>query len=314
MQTEHVEAMPGVIKRRLSRDPLERLRVHRAPIEQVSCAPWNRARRRKCERLAARCSEHADRAALSARTSGTTDAEGAVMKAIIKLIGFTAVVGALTAFATERAEPLVVGSIHGDIELVSFGVATLSADRGPPIAAVHVRETFANRSDDFPWTVDASLATLWFGHGAPVQPVFANSDVTTLPLVRIARGERRTVDLYFRLPDGPIADEELTPFTVAYRVYTPTRRYEASASLARSAHWPTHEDRGPEPGWGRSWWADPAYTWAQYWRRPGHAVPRPPREIEIIHMPRAYFEVMPAVPADVAVQDEWPRTDECNEW
>lgn len=235
------------------------------------------------------------------------------MQPIIKVIALSVLAGALTASGTERAEPLVAGSVHGDIELVSFGIATLSADSGPPITAVHVREAFANRSDDFAWTVDASLATVWFGRGGPIHAVLANSDVATLPLLRIAHGERRMIDLYFPVPADRMSDEELGAFTVAYRVYTPTRRYESSAALLRSPRWPTREERGPEPGWGRRWWADPSYPWTQYWRRPGHAVPRPPRQVEIIHVPRAYFEVLPAIPGNVAEQ-EWPRTDECNEW
>ena len=235
------------------------------------------------------------------------------MQPLIKGIAVVALAGALTAPGGDSAEPLVLGSVHGDTELVSFGIATLSADRGPPLAMVHVRETFANRGDDFAWTVDVSHATLWFGRGTPVHAVFANSDVATLPVLRIGRGERRMVDLYFPIAGDRTSDDELAPFTVGYRVYTPYRRYEGSATLARSHRWPNREDRAPEPGWGRSWWADPTYGWTQYWRRPGHAVPRPPKEIEIIHTPRGHFEALPAIPNDVAT-DEWPRTDECNQW
>lgn len=241
------------------------------------------------------------------------------MQPLTKAVTVFALAGAATAFvpesSNERVEKLAPGSVHGDIELVSFGIATLSADRGPAIAAVHVREAFANRDDKLAWAVDVSLATVWFGGpGAPVHAALANSNVASLPLVRVAPGERRTVDLYFPLPANRMFDEELTPFTVTYRLHTPDRRYEGTATLARSTHWPSRDERAPEPGWGRSWWAAPTYPWTEYWRRPGYAVPRPPVQIEILHMPSGYFEALPPLPADVAGDDAWPVTAECDEW
>ena len=112
------------------------------------------------------------------------------MQPLTKAVTVFALAGAATAFvpesSNERVDQLAPGSVHGDIELVSFGIATLSADRGPALATVHVREVFANRDDKLAWTVDASLATVWFGGpGAPVHAALANSNVATLPAMTI---------------------------------------------------------------------------------------------------------------------------------
>lgn len=238
------------------------------------------------------------------------------MQPITKAFTVFAVAGAAGAFVPggptgDRVDKLVPGALHGDIAVVSFGVASVSGDRGEPMRVLHVRETFTNRQDNTPWVIDTSAASISLGSAATAKhPAFVNSDAATLPLLVVSRGERRIADLYF-----PISiDYDLRYFSVTYRIHTLSHRYESTVMLGHSQHWPTREERGAEPGWGRNWWSDPSYPWAEYRHRPGRLVPRPPKQIEIIRVPRDYYEEMPAVPDDVAADDRWPRTDECNEW
>jgi hypothetical protein len=212
-----------------------------------------------------------------------------------------------------RVEPLVPAALHGDIEIVSFGIASLSGDGGAPLATLHVRETFANRGDDVPWAIDFSTATAWLGGATPATPpMLVNSDAVTLPLLIVGRGERKVADLYFPVPAGTDEDS-LKYFSLTYRIHTADARYEQHAMLERADYWPSREVRGAEPGWGRRWWSDPSYAWAEYRHRPGYATPRPPTKIEIVHVPRALYEVA-LPPADEAGDDDWPRTDECDDW
>ena len=226
------------------------------------------------------------------------------MKPLTKAVTVFAFAGAATAFV-----PSGTSTLRGDIDIVSYGVATLAADDGAPISAVHVRETFTNRSDASPWVVDFSEARLWLGGATfPEHPMFVNSDTLTLPLLIIGRGQHRVADLYFPIDEKRPDDDALASFTVTYRLRVGEHRYEHTLMLGHSNHWPTREERGPEPGWGSHWWSDPTYPWSQYWHRPGRVVPRPPKHIDILHVPRAYYDEVPTV------AEQWPRTDECNEW
>jgi hypothetical protein len=200
---------------------------------------------------------------------------------------------------------------RGDVNVVSFGIATISADDGEPIPTLHVRETLSNRSDKVAWTAELAGTSVSYGDASPsVHPLFINSDAQTLPIAVIGRAQRRVVDLYFPTPKGITEDEALPVFAFAYRVNTPDHRVDAHAMFAPSKRWLRPDERTPEPGWARNWWADPAYSWSTYRHQAGHAVPRPPRKFEIIHVPRALYEEMPsAVP-----EEEWPRVSECDEW
>jgi hypothetical protein len=240
------------------------------------------------------------------------------VKPTTKAVTVFAFAGAATAFVPPtppRADvaPLVPGGLHGDIGIVGFGVASIAGDRGMPLKTLHVRETFTNRADHEPWVIDVSDASVWLGGAAAeTHPVFANSDALTLPLLIVGRGQHRMVDLYF--PVGDTVDEDTLPyFSVTYRLHKGDDRLEAHATLARSDRWLDRDERGPDPGWATKWWSDPSYPWAQYRHRPGFATPRPPTKLEIVHLPRALYEVAPALPEDVAIED-WPRTDECDEW
>ena len=221
-----------------------------------------------------------------------------------------ALAGAATAFVPTRTpshigDNVVPAGLNGDLEIVSFGIAKLSADRGAPMSVLHVRETFANRGDKLPWVVDLAASSLWLGGTTPpTGPALVNSDVLTLPLLLVSRGERRIADLYFPIPADRSDEDALAYLSLTVRVHTADQWFDTRALLVPSRRWPTPDQRGFEPGWGRTWWAEPSYPWSEYWHRPGRAVPRPPKHIEIIHVPRAYYEAM----------QDGPRTDECDEW
>ena len=233
------------------------------------------------------------------------------MKPITRGVTVFAFASAAFAFVpSSRVERLSPGLLHGDINVASYGVGTVKADDGPALSVLHVRETFANRAD-LPWTIELAATKVSFGDAyAAAGPVFINSDVNTLPIAVVGRGQTRIVDLYFALPAQITEDEALPVFALSYGLSTPDRRYEANAMFAPSKRWPRPEERAPEPGWARFWWSDPAYPWATYRRAPGRLIPRPPSKIEIIHVPRGLYEEMPAAAPD----EDLARITECDEW
>jgi hypothetical protein len=226
-----------------------------------------------------------------------------------------ALAGAVVAFVptshSSIVEPLTRGSLHGDISVISFGVAKISADCGDVLPVLHVRETFDNRADDVPWTVELGAATVSYGDSSPaVHPLLVNSDLQTLPVAVIGRGQKRVVDLYFPTPSTVTGEETLAMFALSYRVNTPDVRYEARAMFAPSTRSARADERAPEPGWARYWWADPTYAWTAYHHHPGYLLPRPPTRIAIVSSPGALYEELPATVPD----ENGPLVSECEAW
>jgi hypothetical protein len=233
------------------------------------------------------------------------------MKTMIRGVTVFALASAAIAFVpSPRVEPLAPGALRGDIDIVSYGVALVAADNGPALPVLHVRGTFVNRADT-QWTVELADMAVSYGDAYPaMNPVLVNTDATTLPIAVINRGERRVIDVYFPTPPRITDSETLSMFALTYRVNTPDRRYQAHAMFGPSKRWPRPEERAPEPGWARRWWANPSYSWATYRKAPGRLVPKPPHKVEIVRVPRSLYEELPSAPSD----DDSPRLTECDEW
>jgi hypothetical protein len=213
-------------------------------------------------------------------------------------------------YAREAVIPLTPGSVHGTIDIVSFGVAQLAAEDGKPFSTLHVREIFTNQ-DAVPWTVELAATTATIDDGQLLGVTAVNSNARGLPVLRVDRGQQWTVDLYFALGHTQPWMEPFDAVTVSYHINTPDHRYVAHAELARSSWSTVPLDRGYELGWGASWWANPRYLWPTYEASSGKLFARAPHLIVIARVPRAYY----AEHHVIAASDEvWPRTDECDEW
>jgi hypothetical protein len=198
--------------------------------------------------------------------------------------------------------PLTAGAVHGRIEVVSFGVAELKADDGKPFSALHVRETFTNEADKSPWTIELAATTVLVDDAQELHATLVSSDASSLPVLLVGRGQHRTADLYFALPANLAS---IDAFTVRYRLNTADHRFVARVALARA---PSTAYAGPA-GSGHTWWADPSYAWPTYNHRAGPLTARAPSSIVIVRAPRAYYVEQPP-----NVAEDWPRTDECDEW
>ncbi|HSN26231.1 MAG TPA: hypothetical protein VLT45_08095 [Kofleriaceae bacterium] len=169
----------------------------------------------------------------------------------------------------------------GFVEVASFGLVELTPDDTPAMSTLHVRLVVANESDRAPWAFDVSKVTLELGrfHEAAT---LANSDLATLPIAILDRGERATIDAYFELPPPPA---DLSHFGVTWQVST-----GAGVRLERT-RFVVDDQRPPfmsiehRVGWGSIWWFDPAHEWSRFYHRAGTIVPRPPTHVLVTRPP-----------------------------
>jgi hypothetical protein len=155
---------------------------------------------------------------------------------------------------------------QGSIEVLSYGATRLNRDDAR-IPALHVRAIVSNDSDDSPWTFDTTQQLVEIAGEGRSRAIFANADVGTLPIVTIGRSEKRTVDLYFPLPETMRDEKNLAGFDLVWQVNTPARAVASRTSFDRVEQKPEYQagyavGYGAWPwyaGYGPYWWYDPFY-------------------------------------------------------
>jgi hypothetical protein len=180
------------------------------------------------------------------------------------------------------------GASTGTLEIASFGFVELTPADMSPMTTFHVRLAAANTGSDRPWNVDVRGATLRVGE-TDAHPLLVNGDLETLPIALVERGEPRTLDLYFPLPAQVRDEEDLAALDFSVQLAAPGRTARVQTHFTRRD--PT-EVAGPRKeaarvaGWGNRWWADPAYAWPTFHRRPGILTPKPPAQATVNRLPR----------------------------
>src|SRR3954469_17082822 len=101
----------------------------------------------------------------------------------------------------------------GEVLLASSGITQLpNSDARTP--ALFVRIIVTNNSDETPWTLDTRQQFAWLG-GEWQTPADVNAYGQSSPNLQVARGEKRLVDLYYRLPPKAESDEQVPRFELA---------------------------------------------------------------------------------------------------
>jgi hypothetical protein len=206
-------------------------------------------------------------------------------------LGWTVIAGALAGTGylfvpTDQhpTDPIAVAILPtGTVELESYGIAGLTPDEQPELGLLHLRVRLTN-DKDARWVFDVRDVRLELGtHRA--QPLLANGDAIGLPLMSIARGSERMLDLYFALPDTIRRDEDVARFEITWRVTTSAGPLSGRAIFRGLAAEPAYENTEPT-GWGPRWWADPDYPWPRFWESPGPIRHRPPSRIDVTRRPQ----------------------------
>lgn len=184
--------------------------------------------------------------------------------------------------------PVPSGAPAGTLEVASFGLVELAPADLAPLATFHVRIAIANTASDRPWNVSLASATIRAGESES-RALLANSDLATLPVVLVDRGARRTIDLYFAPPPGVREEEDLAELDFSLQLGVSGRMVQTRTHFVRREPVEmtgARKELVRVAGWGDRWWADPAYPWPSFYRRPGIANPRPPSQVAVNRMPR----------------------------
>jgi hypothetical protein len=144
---------------------------------------------------------------------------------------------------------------QGDVRLSTFGIAKLrSTDNREAgrIRALHVRMVVANNARQ-PWTIDTREQRAVLVGGNQSRPAFAAAESGVLPTVEIPPGSRRTIDLYFPLPQNLQSAKKIPSFDVVWTVHTAERVVTERTPFERLEVVP-YADYGYDP-----YWYDPFY-------------------------------------------------------
>jgi hypothetical protein len=150
------------------------------------------------------------------------------------------------------------GQAAGTVRVASLGVTELAIDDAS-VPVVRARMTVTNSSDDAGWELDTSDVQADFGAGKQ-RPAFANAAGSELPLITIPRGQERTVDLFYRLPEATPDADSLPAFELDWKVKTGTVEVAGSTSFER-----TEVDDSVATGapvavmYAPYWWYDPLF-------------------------------------------------------
>lgn len=186
----------------------------------------------------------------------------------------------------------------GDVRVSSFGLTAVQPQGGGPTTNVaHVRLIIANNTDDVPWTIDTRDPVMIIAGEGNSRPAFVNTDgAAPPPIVQIARGEQRTLDLYYPLPPGRAAEDALPGFDVTWLVRTgtgdvvertPFERERIDTDYAYYGYpYGYYGVYGYGLGFGSHWWYDPYYPSFGFHHHPWSVVGHG-------HLPYAPLHVMP---------------------
>jgi hypothetical protein len=169
----------------------------------------------------------------------------------------TATVGALPAarYGVPAERPA------GEVLIASSGLTELpGAEARTP--ALFVRMVVTNNSDDATWTMDTAQQQAVIG-GQKQSPAYVNTYGQKQPALEIPKGEKRLVDLYYRLPAKTDPDDAMPEFDFAWSVQTGTRLVAERTSFDRMRVEPMYAGGyyyPYGPYWGPYWWHDP------FWR------------------------------------------------
>jgi hypothetical protein len=156
---------------------------------------------------------------------------------------------------------------QGDVRLASFGLGELAPAKGSGDSkpALHLRMVVSNNSAQ-PWTVDTREQKLDIKGAGSTLPAFSTTREgnAELPLVTVAPGSKRVIDLLFPLPPNQQSAGSIPEFDAIWNVHTGTQDVIERTPFDRLQVEPVYGPAiAPEVGfygdWGAPLWYDPLY-------------------------------------------------------
>ena len=170
----------------------------------------------------------------------------------------------------------------GQIETSSLGVVQVSADEaGPVTPALHVRMLLRNRDGAAPWRLDARKQLAYVPGAGTSAPTLINAEAIE---IAVARGEAKTIDLYYPVPRGYERADDLPGFELNWEVVVAEEVASGRASFVRTVVEPQSAVAleipfGLAPAAGPYWWYEPLAPNATFVHPLVLTFARPPRRV-----------------------------------
>jgi hypothetical protein len=159
---------------------------------------------------------------------------------------------------------------QGDVRLASFGLGELAPAKGSndSASALHLRMVVSNNGAQ-PWTVDTREQKLDIKGSHPTPPAFSTTSEgnADLPVVTVAPGSKRVIDLFFPLPPNQQSAGSIPEFDAIWNVHAGTQDVVERTPFDRLQIEPAYGPAvAPEYGfygdWNGPFWYDPMYPGA----------------------------------------------------
>ena len=162
---------------------------------------------------------------------------------------------------------------QGGLRLASYGVSKLEQKNGDDsLKAIHLRLAVSDNGQE-PMVLDTRAQRLQLPDGRQLAPAYVRARASAPPMIRVAPGSARTVDLYFPLPPDIAEEANPSQFDVIWRVrvgdqtvsqVTPFDQVSVDPAVARQelAEDIMEEDiYVVDPAWGPASIGNPAWGW-----------------------------------------------------
>ena len=157
---------------------------------------------------------------------------------------------------------------QGDVRLASFGLGELAPAKGSADSAqaLHLRMVVSNNSTE-PWTVDTREQKLDIKGSGTSAPAFSTTREgnVDLPVVTVAPGSKRVIDLFFPLPPDQQSAGSIPEFDAIWNVHAGAQDVVERTPFDRLQVEPAYDpalvpEYGYYGGWGAPFWYDPMYS------------------------------------------------------
>jgi hypothetical protein len=155
----------------------------------------------------------------------------------------------------------------GTVLIASQGVVEMKSRDDTKMRTIAVRMVVANNADEAAWKVDTREQRVVVIGSGESAPVYVNTDGQDSPIIEVARGQKRTIDLYYPLPANAKDAKQVPEFDFLWQVHTGERFVAERTPFDRLELEPVY-GYPYDYGWGYGpyWWYDP------FWHGPTYVV------------------------------------------